>query len=133
MSRDGLLPPAFSKVHPKFQTPHINTVLLAVLLSIAAGFTPIGVLGELVSMGTLTAFSVVCFSVLYLRRTEPNLHRPFRCPAVPVVPVLGILFCGYLIAHLQKATLINLSYWIATGLVVYFLYGYRHSILRART
>ncbi len=132
MSRDGLLPGFFSKVHPKFHTPHVNTMVLALALSTAAGLTPIGVLGEMVSMGTLTAFSVVCFSVLYLRRSEPNLHRPFKCPGVPFIPLIGIAFCMYLVANLQRDTLINLSIWMAIGLCVYFLYGRRHSVLARR-
>jgi APA family basic amino acid/polyamine antiporter len=97
MSRDGLLPQAFCKVHARFKTPHINTLCIGALVAIAAGMTPISLLGDLVSLGTLLAFMIVCFSVLYLRRAQPDLHRPFRTPFAPFVPVMGILTCGYLI------------------------------------
>lgn len=97
MSADGLLPPSFSKVHPRFKTPYINTIVIGSIVAIAAGMTPISLLGDLVSLGTLLAFIIVCFSVYYLRKREPNLARPFRTPWVPFVPLMGVLTCGYLI------------------------------------
>ncbi len=114
MSRDGLLPRAFSVVHEKFKTPWINTIIIGVIVAIAAGMTPISLLGDLVSLGTLLAFMIVSFSVIYLRRTQPDLDRPFRTPLVPLVPVLGILTCGYLITtmffgkqHFDEAYYLN--------------------------
>lgn len=97
MSADGLLPPSFSKIHPKFKTPYINTIVIGAIVAIAAGMTPISLLGDLVSLGTLLAFIIVCFSVYYLRKKRPDLVRPFRTPWVPLVPLLGVLTCGYLI------------------------------------
>lgn len=97
MSRDGLLPGVFARVHPKFQTPHINTMIIGVVVAIAAAVTPITLLGDLVSLGTLMAFIIVCFSVLYLRKTQPHLPRPFRTPWSPVTPLLGMATCGYLV------------------------------------
>lgn len=97
MSADGLLPPSFSKIHPRFKTPYINTIVIGSIVAIAAGMTPISLLGDLVSLGTLLAFIIVCFSVYYLRKKQPDLVRPFRTPWVPLVPLLGILTCGYLI------------------------------------
>ncbi|MCC7259947.1 MAG: amino acid permease [Alphaproteobacteria bacterium] len=130
MSKDGLLPPLFSKVHPKFHTPHLNTMTVGLGLAIAAALTPISVLGNLVSMGTLTAFAVVCFSVIYLRRVEPDLERPFRCPGMPWVPLVGIGFCLYLISSLSHDTLVSLLAWFFIGLAVYFGYSQFHSKLR---
>ncbi|MCE2927523.1 MAG: amino acid permease [Rickettsiales bacterium] len=129
MSRDGLLPAAFSKVHPKFQTPYINTLVVGVVVAVIAGMTPISQLGDLVSMGTLLAFSIICFSVLYLRKTEPDMHRPFRVPFSPVVPILGILCCGYLMYGLREMFW-TLKFYFLAGLVVYFAYGQFHSKLR---
>lgn len=127
MSKDGLLPNVFSKLHPKFQTPHFNTMIVGLLLATAAALTPISVLGDLVSMGTLTAFSVVCFSVLYLRKARPELERPFKCPGMPFVPVLGILFCGYLIANLGHHTFVMLGWWLVAGAAFYIIYSRSHS------
>lgn len=123
MSRDGLLPDLFSRVHPKFRTPHLNTMLVGGIVSIAAGLTPISTLGALCSMGTLAAFAVVCFSVLYLRYTQPDLERPFRTPFMPVVPICGILACCYLIYGLGWDTILKLKIWLIGGLVVYFAYS----------
>ncbi len=129
MSRDGLLPQFFCKVHPKFHTPYINTILIGCIVAVAAGLTPISVLGDLVSLGTLCAFMIVCISVLYLRKTQPDLHRPFRTPFVPVVPVLGILFCGYLIAQMPLETFIQLKFFFLGGALIYIFYGRTHSHL----
>jgi APA family basic amino acid/polyamine antiporter len=129
MSKDGLLPAAFSKVHPKFQTPYINTIVVGVVVALVAGMTPISKLGALVSMGTLLAFSIICFSVLYLRKTQPDMHRPFKVPFSPVIPILGILCCGYLMWGLREIFW-TLKFYFLAGLVVYFAYGQFHSKLR---
>src|SRR5690606_31370149 len=98
MSRDGLMPPAFHKVHKKFHTPYINTMIVGTVVAFVASATPISILGDLVSLGTLTAFTIICFTVLYLRRKQPGLARPFRVPFSPYFPLLGIGFCMYLIS-----------------------------------
>ena len=129
MSRDGLLPAVFGKVHPRFQTPYVTTIVTGVVASIVAGFFPIALLGELVSIGTLLAFVIVCFGVMILRYKRPNIPRPFRTPLVPIVPILGILICAYMMATLPSDTWIRLVVWMAIGLLIYFLYSVRHSKL----
>lgn len=123
MSHDGLLPGIFSRLHHKFKTPYINTVVVGLIVGMAAGLTPLRTLGDLVSMGTLFAFMIVCASVLYLRRTEPELHRPFRCPMVPVVPVLGIGACMYLIYGIGWQVFVTLKLYFLAGALVYLFYG----------
>lgn len=123
MSRDGLIPPFFSKVHPKFQTPHINTFLVGLVVAFAAALTPIGTLGDLVSMGTLAAFMVVCFSVWYLRVKEPNLERPFRVKGLPFVAGGGMLFCAYLISTMPEKIFHFLLIWLTAGFIIYLGYG----------
>src|SRR5918996_485531 len=127
MSKDGLLPPIFSSVHPKFRTPWVASALTGVVAMVFAGLLPIGLLGELVSIGTLLAFAIVCAGVLVLRYTDPERPRPFRTPLVPAVPLLGILSCFYLMSGLPVDTWARLTVWMALGLAIYFLYGKRHS------
>lgn len=134
MSRDGLLPQMFCKVHPKFHTPYLNTITIGVVISIAAGLTPISVLGDLVSLGTLAAFMIVCISVLYLRKAEPELERPFRTPWVPAVPVLGVISCLVLLFGMFNSesgqAIAHYMFWFMTaGFVIYFVYGRNHSHL----
>jgi len=131
MSRDGFLPPAFGRIHPRFRTPHVTTVVTGVLVAITAALFPIGVLGQLVSMGTLLAFAIVCGGVLVLRRTDPHLPRPFRAPGMPWVALGGILVCIYLMVVLPLATWRRLLVWLAVGLAIYFLYG-RRNVERTR-
>ncbi|HEY4320652.1 MAG TPA: amino acid permease [Gemmatimonadales bacterium] len=133
MSRDGLLPSAFGRVHPRFLTPHVSTALTAVVVAVAAGLTPIDVLGELVSMGTLLAFVLVCVGILVLRRTMPDAPRPFRTPGMPWVPIAGALSCLAQMAGLPLMTWLRLLIWLAVGFVIYFGWGHRNAArVRAR-
>jgi APA family basic amino acid/polyamine antiporter len=127
MARDGLLPPVFGKIHPKFQTPYITTILTGAVCAVVAGLFPIGLLGELVSIGTLLAFVIVSAGIIVLRSKSPDLPRPFRTPLVPIVPILAILICGYMMYSLPGDTWIRLIVWLAIGLAIYFLYGKSHS------
>ncbi|MFE0514016.1 amino acid permease [Streptomyces sp. NPDC058964] len=129
MSRDGLLPRFFSVVHPRFRTPHRPTILLGVIIAIIAGFTSLSELAELVNIGTLFAFVVVALGVIILRRTRPDLHRAFRTPWVPFVPVLSVLATLWLMLNLPAETWLRFAVWMIIGFVVYFLYGRSHSRL----
>lgn len=129
MSRDGLLPKVFGAVHPKFKTPVKSTLLVGIFTSLMAGFTPIGVVAELTNIGTLAAFIIVAAAVILLRVKRPDLQRSFKCPFVPVVPGLAIIFCGYLIYSLPKITQYRFVVWLLIGLAVYFLYGIKHSTM----
>ena len=131
MARDGLLPRMFSRVHPRFQTPYIGTVIVGVIATVLAGLLPIGVLGDLVSMGTLLAFATVCIGVLVLRFTRPELPRPFRVAFAPVICTLGAITCLILFAWSFADNWKWMSGWIVLGIITYFCYGYRHSRLRA--
>ncbi|MFI1799568.1 amino acid permease [Streptomyces sp. NPDC020379] len=127
MSRDGLLPRVFSRVHPRYGTPYRSTILLGVVVAVLAGFTSIDVLAELVNIGTLFAFVVVALGVILLRRSRPDLHRAFRTPLVPLVPVLSVLASLWLMLNLTAETWLRFAAWMVLGFVVYFVYGRRHS------
>jgi APA family basic amino acid/polyamine antiporter len=129
MAKDGLLPPFLAQVHPKFRTPWIASIITGAVAMLIAGLFPIGLLGELVSIGTLLAFVIVCGGVLVLRYTDPAIVRPFRTPLVPFVPLAGICACLYLMSALPKDTWARLILWMALGLAIYFLYGRKHSVL----
>lgn len=127
MSRDGLLPQGLSKVHKKFGTPYITTILTGVVVAAAAGFGNIQTVAELCNIGTLFAFVLVCVGIIVLRRTKPDLKRPFKCPAVPLIPILGALSCIYLMCSLPLTTWIRFIVWMLIGIVIYFLYGAKNS------
>jgi APA family basic amino acid/polyamine antiporter len=129
MSQDGLLPAVFGRVHPKFQTPWVATMTTGGVAAVMAGLFPINILGELVSLGTLSAFFVVCIGVLILRFTRPHLHRPFKVPAAPLVCAGGAVACAFLAYHLPSDTWIRAAVWIIVGVVIYFVYGIRNSRL----
>jgi basic amino acid/polyamine antiporter, APA family len=130
MAKDGLLPPVFSRVHPKFKTPYVSTLLTGSVAIVLAGILPISILGELVSIGTLLAFVIVCLSIIILRRKRPELERPFRTPFVPLVPILGALICFVQMAALPLGTWLRLIIWMGIGFIIYFTYGIRKSKLR---
>jgi basic amino acid/polyamine antiporter, APA family len=130
MSKDGLLPPVFSRVHSKYKTPYFSTILTGCVAIVLAGVLPISILGELVSIGTLLAFAIVCVSIVVLRKTRPEIERPFRTPFVPLIPLLGALICLVQMAALPLDTWLRLIVWMAIGFVIYFAYSYRHSKLR---
>ena len=130
MARDGLLPKIFSKVHPKFHTPYINTLLVGTITAVAAGFFDINVLGDMTSVGTLAAFAIVCLSVMYLRRAAPDLPRGFSVPFYPLTPILGILSCLYLITTVPYNVLMFFVYFLIGAIVLYFVYGMRNSNLQ---
>ena len=130
MARDGLLPPSFAKVHPRFRTPHVTTILTGVAVGVCAMFTSIDEMVDLTNIGTLFAFILVCIGILILRQRDPNRVRAFRTPWVPVVPWLGVLSCLYLMLGLPWITWVRFGLWLAVGLVVYYSYGFRKSGLR---
>lgn len=129
MSRDGLLPKVFSNVHPKHKTPFLSTWITGITVAIIAGITPINTVAELVNIGTLSAFVFVSIGVIILRKTQPDLHRSFRVPWVPLVPILAALFCLILMIQLPLITWIRFVVWLVIGLIIYFFYGINHSIL----
>jgi basic amino acid/polyamine antiporter, APA family len=128
MSRDRLLPAMFSAVHPKFRTPHLSTILTGTIIGLASALTPITVLSQLVSIGTLLAFVLVCIGVIILRKTSPDAPRPFRTPAVPLVPIAGAVICLAQMVGLPAATWERLLVWLCVGLIVYFGYGRRFAL-----
>jgi APA family basic amino acid/polyamine antiporter len=129
MSLDGLVPKVFSELHPRFRTPYKSNMLFFVVTSLFAGFIPGDIVGEMTSIGTLFAFILVCAGVWIMRRRRPELPRAFRTPAVPVVSTLGILVCGAMIFGLGWTNWLRLFVWLALGLILYFGYGRKHSIL----
>ncbi|TDD77954.1 amino acid permease [Actinomadura darangshiensis] len=132
MGRDGLMPPWLSAVHPRFGTPYRSTILMGLIVAVLAGFIPLSELAELVNIGTLFAFLVVSLAVLILRRTRPDLPRSFRTPWVPVIPILSVLACLFVMINLPIETWLRFIVWMIVGTVVYAAYGYRNSRLRQR-
>ena len=130
MSKDGLLPKIFSDLHPKNQTPWKTNLVFMVFVSIFTGFVPVSDLGHMVSIGTLFAFSLVCIGVLILRKTNPELERPFRTPWVPLIPILGIVVCVLMMASLPIVSWERLAIWMALGVVIYYAYSKKHSKIR---
>jgi APA family basic amino acid/polyamine antiporter len=134
MGRDGLLPKVFARIHPRYHTPHINTVITGIGIAALAAVFPLDILGDLVSMGTLIAFVAVCLGVLILRRTRPDLPRTFRVPFAPLICTLGVLSCLFLLVfgeNWYNWTLMGV--WTLIGLGIYFGYGYRNSEVRKRS
>ena len=129
MSRDGLLPPFFSRINPRFRTPVHSNFLFMIVVSLLAGFVPAQVAGEMTSIGTLLAFTLVCAAVLIVRKTMPDVHRAFKTPLVPFVPIMGILTCLCMMCFLPADTWIRLVLWMLVGLDVYACYGRKHSCL----
>jgi basic amino acid/polyamine antiporter, APA family len=131
MARDGLLPKnTFGDVHPKFRTPWKSTILIGFFVAILAGFLPIDSLLHLTNIGTLLAFVIVCSAVLIMRKKHPEAERPFRCPWVPFVPIMGILTCLLLMFSLPAANWWRLFAWLGLGFGIYFLYGRKHSVMK---
>ena len=130
MARDGLVPPSiFGAIHEKFRTPYKSTILTGIVVASLGAFIPLRILAELVNIGTLLAFVIVCAAVLVMRRIHPEVERPFRCPMVPIVPIGGILLCLMLMFSLPAENWIRLIVWLAIGLVIYMSYGRHHSVL----
>ncbi|HVB37164.1 MAG TPA: amino acid permease [Vicinamibacterales bacterium] len=130
MARDGLLPPWAARVHPKYRTPYVTTILTGVFVAAFASISNINEVVELTNIGTLFAFALVSIGIVVLRRTNPDQHRPFRTPLVPLVPVLSVFMCVYLMTELPVITWIRFVVWLAIGLVIYYMYGAHHSELR---
>ena len=132
MARDGLLPRGFfGAVHERFRTPWKSTTLTGCFVALMAALLPLRILAELVNIGTLLAFVIVCAAVLIMRVTHPEAKRPFRAPLGPLVPVLGIVSCLILMFSLPAENWVRLAVWLAIGMVIYFLYGRKHSLLAA--
>ncbi|MGE0406004.1 MAG: APC family permease, partial [Candidatus Korobacteraceae bacterium] len=130
MARDGLLPQGFfGAVHDRFSTPWKSSILTGVFVALMAAFLPLRILAELVNIGTLLAFVIVCAAVMVMRKTNPDAQRPFRTPLVPFVPIAGILSCLLLMFSLPAENWLRLAIWLATGLVIYFAYSRHHSVV----
>jgi APA family basic amino acid/polyamine antiporter len=127
MARDGFLPTVFARVHPTFGTPANGTLLIGVFAAVFGGMFPIGMLGELVSIGTLLAFVLVCLGVIVLRMTKPNVARPFKTPLYPIMPLIGIAVCGYMMWTLPADTWARLAVWFFVGLIIFAFYGVTHA------
>ncbi|MEF3366503.1 amino acid permease [Methylocystis sp. 9N] len=127
MAQDGLLPQIFARLHPKFRTPAVSQIMIGVVVAVAAGLFPIDILGEMVSIGTLAAFALVCMAVLRLRRMHPDLHRPFRAPGIPWLPIAGIFSCAALMVALPLDTWLRLLIWTGIGMAIYVFYGVKHA------
>lgn len=132
MSRDGLIPASICKVHPRYGTPHVITIVAGIAVALIAGFTPIGIIAELTNIGTLFAFVVAAIGVLVMRFTRPDIHRPFKCPAVWLISPLAVISCAYLMYNLPVETWLRFGIWSLIGFVVYFAYSYRNSALNKK-
>ncbi len=130
MSKDGLIPKVFSELHPKYSTPYKSNYILFVFVGLFGGFIPGSVAGDLTSIGTLFAFVLVCAGIMIMRKSDPNIERPFRTPWVPFVPILGIVVCSAMIVSLPGETLMSAFLWMLVGLVIYFVYSKKHSVIR---
>ena len=130
MARDGLLPPWAAKIHPRYKTPHVTTIITGIFVALFAAFAPIGIVLELTNIGTLFAFILVALGIIVLRQTDPGRVRPFRTPLVPWLPIVSILFCLYLIYNLPLLTQLRFVGWLVIGFVIYFFYGINHSKVR---
>ncbi len=130
MSKDGLVPKIFSAVHPKFKTPYKSNLIFLVVVGLFAAFIPGDIVGDMTSIGTLFAFSLVCLGVLILRKTDPDRHRPFKTPLMPLVPILGIIVCGAMMYGLGRHNWERLIIWMMIGFVIYFTYSIKHSVIR---
>lgn len=129
MSRDGLVPGSLSKVHPKHKTPYVATWFFGTMSALLGSLVPLDELAKLVNIGTLSAFVLISVAVIVLRKKQPDLPRAFKCPGVPVIPGLAILFCLFLILNLGWVTIVRFLVWLLIGLVIYFLYSRKHSKL----
>jgi APA family basic amino acid/polyamine antiporter len=132
MADDGLLPPSIARCHPRFKTPHVATVVTGVIFALIAGVFPLDILADLISIGILLAFAVVCIGVLIMRRTRPDVPRPFRVPWAPFTCVLGAAYCATMTYFLSNGTWVRLVIWTAIGFAIYAFYGFKHSRLRKR-
>ncbi|MBO8127981.1 MAG: amino acid permease [Peptococcaceae bacterium] len=132
MARDGLLPPVFARVHPKYKTPYFSILIAGGVVALTAGFLPISIVAQLANIGTLTAFIITAVGVLILRKKRPDLPRPFKTPGTPVTPLVSIAVSLFLILNLPPLTWIRFAVWMAIGLIIYFVYSYRHSKLNVK-
>jgi APA family basic amino acid/polyamine antiporter len=130
MARDGLLPKALAKVHPKYKTPYVGTILTGIFVAVFSAFANIAEVVDLTNIGTLFAFVLVSVGVIVLRRKEPDRERPFRVPGVPFTPLISVVACFYLMYQLPGITWLRFVLWLVLGLIIYVLYGYRNSALR---
>jgi APA family basic amino acid/polyamine antiporter len=130
MSRDGLLPKAFSKIHPKYKTPYKASLFILIIVGLFAAFVPGDIVGDMTSIGTLFAFMLVCAAVIVLRKTDPDLPRQFKTPLVPFIPILGIVVCGLMILGLGWPNWLRLILWLLIGFIIYFGYSKKHSLVQ---